>query len=550
MRGRLIAISILGVLLSCSAEAQTAAPKDTVIKGATIEIIQSYKPEVTRAPRPEPAPSLPPVDTTTPRLQYNVPQQTLFYSYGSLPLRPLALEITKEEPGFDSYVKLGGGNRSTLLLDAGSSYLKGDNYETAFRLHHLSQSGSIVNQKVSLTGLEADGTYHNNGRAFNAQLGISNNVYHYYGYDHNIYTYNEASVKQGFTLIDLGVNMVDEQAETKKLSFSPKVGFYSFSDKFNASEITVRANVPVTYDIDSNLQLYVAANITVTNLKNTATGGASNNIYQLAPGIRFKQGIFTGHAGISPTSGEANITTGKSNYLLPDVEVNFNLPGTQFRMNAGWQGNLVQNSYRQMATLNPYMSNAYVPAQTHTTEIFGGIKSNIGEHVTFNGRVSWWQYNNMPLFINDTASDKKQFLAIYDPKVNALGLQAAIRYQVAQTFSIGFNAQWMNFYNKTYTQLWHRPGVTFTGDVQAQPMKKLTINAYISFIDELYALDNNNRTLKLNSILDMGAGAEYEIIDRLNIFVQANNLLNNRYQRWYGYNAYGFNIFGGARLKF
>ena len=30
----------------------------------------------------------------------------------------------------------------------------------------------------------------------------------------------------------------------------------------------------------------------------------------------------------------------------------------------------------------------------------------------------------------------------------------------------------------------------------------------------------------------------------------ANNLLNSRYERWYGYDAFGFNILGGARLKF
>jgi outer membrane receptor protein involved in Fe transport len=187
--------------------------------------------------------------------------------------------------------------------------------------------------------------------------------------------------------------------------------------------------------------------------------------------------------------------------------------------------------------------------QTQSTEIYGGIKSNIGKHISFDGKLSWWQYNGLPIFINDTAGDKKQFLLLYD-QVNAIGLQAAIRYHIAETFSVGFSGQWMNFVKKSSPEVWHRPGVMFKGDVLAMPLKKLTINAYISFIDELYALDNGNRTLKLSSILDIGAGAEYEIIKRLNVFVQANNLLNSKYQRWYGYDAFGLNIFAGARLKF
>jgi len=550
MQGKYIAISVLGMFLSFSAAAQTAASKDTVIKGATIEIIQSYKPEVTRPPRPEPAPSLPPIDTTTPRLQYNTPPQTLFYSYGSLPLRPLALDISKEEKGYDSYVKLGGGNLSTILLDAGTAALKGDNYETSIRLHHLSQAGKISDQKTSSTGLDASGTYHTDSKkAIGVQLGVGNDAYRYYGYDHSIYSYPESAVKQAFTTISLGVDLEDELAEGKLFNYHPAIKFYSFSDKFNASETTVDLRVPVSYEIDSNLQLYASLNATITGFKNSMVS-VSNNIIQFAPGIKFTKGIFTGHAGIAPTFGEVNTVTGNSTFFLPDVEVRFNLPETQFIFNAGWQGKLIQNSYREMATRNPYMSNLYPIQQTQTNEVFAGIKSNIGDHITFNGRFSWWQYSNLPIFINDTATDKKQFNVIYDTKVNAIGLQAAIRYHVAQTFSIGFDAQWMNFYNKTYPQLWHIPGVRLKGDIQAQPMKKLNINAYISFLDELYALDNNNRTLKLSSILDIGAEAEYEVIDRVNIFLRANNLLNSRYERWYGYDAFGFNILGGARLKF
>lgn len=542
MKGKLLAISILGMLLSVSAQAQKASPKDTVIKGVTIEITQSYKPEVTRAPRPEPTPTLPPVDTTTPALQYQVPPQTLFYSYGSLPLRPLALDVIAPEEQFANYIKLGGGNLSTLYLDAGIGSLKGENYETAIHLSHLSQTGAIADQKLSLTGVDASGTLHSKGKAFGAQLGVHNNRYHQYGYDHSLYNYNISSVRQSYTTISLALDMKDELEETKQFSYHPTLQFYNFSEsQTSTNEQFIHAGIPFTYRVDSNLQVYAAVNATYTNFL-----AQTNNIFQIAPGVRFTKNIFTGHAGISPTWGNnGNV------YFLPDVEVNFTLPETQFMFNAGWEGKLVQNSFRQLATLNPYMSVGYPQQQTRTNELFAGIKSNIGNHITFNGRVSWWQYSNLPLFINDTATgDKKNFQLLYDSKVNALGLQAGIRYQVAHTFSIGFNGQWMNFYNKTYPKLWHTPGIRFTGDVMAQPIKKLTINAYISFLDELYALDNNNRTLKLSSILDIGAGAEYEIIKRISVFAQANNLLNSKYQLWYGYDAFGLNIFAGARLKF
>lgn len=544
MKVRQSAILMLGVLFSLPATAQRRQAKDTVIKAPTIEIIQSYKPEVTSTPRPEPTPSLPPVDTETPVLQYTVPPQTLFFSYGSLPLRPLALDILSKEKEYANYVKLGGGNLSTLLLDAGIGSLRGEDYETAIRFNHMSQSGAIKDQKVSFTGVDAEGTLHKNGKAFGANIGIHNDRYHYYGYDHSIYTYNLGNVRQSFTTIALGVNMKNDSATSiKQIDFQPSIDAYSFNESSHSTgETSFRLGLPATYNIDSNLQVYAAVNFTYT-----AYRGINNNIFQLAPGVRFSKDIFTGHAGISPTVGR----TGRL-YFLPDAEVNFTMPGTQFMFNAGWQGKLVQNSFRQLATTNPYIATTlpYTVNQARTNELFAGIKSNIGNHISFNGRVSWWQYNDLPLFINDTTTDMKNFNLVYDAKVNALGLSAGIRYQVAHTFSIGFNGQWMNFYNKTYPKLWHTPGVRFTGDVMAQPLKKLVVTAYVSFADEIYALERNNRTFKLNSALDLGAGAEYEIIKRVNVFLQANNLLNSRYQLWYGYEAFGFNIFGGARVKF
>jgi outer membrane receptor protein involved in Fe transport len=69
-------------------------------------------------------------------------------------------------------------------------------------------------------------------------------------------------------------------------------------------------------------------------------------------------------------------------------------------------------------------------------------------------------------------------------------------------------------------------------------------------MDEIYALQKGNKAVKLDPIMDIGGSAEYAFLNRLSAFVNANNLLNNKYQRWSGYQVYGMNIFGGIRLKF
>ena len=144
--------------------------------------------------------------------------------------------LSNEEQGYENYVKLGGGNQSTLYLDAGISSLKGDNYETTILLNHLSQSGSIADQKVSLTGADARGVYRNKGKAFGAQLGIHHNRFHYYGYDHSKYSYPLSAVRQAFTDLSLALDMKDELSDGKKFRYHPSISAGLFTDKFNASE--------------------------------------------------------------------------------------------------------------------------------------------------------------------------------------------------------------------------------------------------------------------------------------------------------------------------
>ncbi|RYE25270.1 MAG: TonB-dependent receptor [Sphingobacteriales bacterium] len=522
---------------------ETIIVRDTVIKGATIEIIQSYKPEIRSTPKPELTANLPPVDTSVPAMNYVVPQQTLSYNYTSFPLRPLALGTDSINTPFANYVKIGGGNLSTLLLDAGIGSLRGDGYESNIQLRHLSQSGDITNQKSSLTNLDADGTLHSNGNAWHAALGVLRNQYNYYGYDHSIYDPVRDSVKQAFTGVSLQLDMKNELQMIDGLDYHPTVGLQLYGDRFDASERSVNFSVPVTYTIDTNLQVALGINGNFTQFVN-ASVSQGNNVFQLAPALLFRQNGLQAHIGINPTLGKGN------SYLLPDITASYNVPNSQFAIHAGWQANLRQNTYQSLSTLNPYMLNAYTLSQTRADEVYVGLQTNVGQHLTINGRVSWWQYNYLPLFVNDTLTDSKQFNVLYDSKVNAISVQAAARYQVANTFALGLAGTWFNFYSHTFDEVWHEPAIKLKADLMVKPTPALTITAYLSVMDQIYALTQSGQADKLNAIVDLGAGAEYQLIPRLSLFLQVNNLLNSKNERWLGYQAYGLNVFGGLRFKF
>jgi outer membrane receptor protein involved in Fe transport len=262
------------------------------------------------------------------------------------------------------------------------------------------------------------------------------------------------------------------------------------------------------------------------------------------PGVSFHKKAFSLHAYLDPAIGQnGNI------YFLPDVAAGYGLLHNMLTISGGWQALLRQNTYEQLSTENPYMLNTYSVLQTRSDEVFVNADVAIGHHLTLSGRISWWAYDNLPVFLNNFG-DQRKFDVAYDTKLNATSLLGAIRYQVANTLSVGFNASFYNFTNGSYKYVWNEPSVRFKGDLMFRPLRSLTVTAYLSALEDIYALDANNDIQKLKSIFDIGANAEYDIIPRLSVFAQTTNLLNDKYQRWLGYQAYGINVYGGLRLKF
>ncbi len=545
MNKQLTAILIIIILGHQAAFAQRkgrAAARDTM-RTNTIEVVQSYRPEIQQAQKPELAPDLPPADTSAGRMQYDVPVQTLNFTYRSQPLKPLALlgRDTGALP-FANYLKLGGGNLSTLYIDAGIGSLQGENYETAIHLHHLSQKGIIKFQESMLTGVEATGTLRTAGHAWHAGISGLRNSHYQYGYDHAAMP-GFTPPQQVLTGVRLQAGAENESENASGIRYQPQISASYFGGSRIDGEQQITVSAPFSKDIDSSIRVHIDLSGSYTALQ-VAGIGNSAGMFALNTGISFQRDFFKGHVYLAPTVGYNN------SYLLPDIMASAQI--RQFTVKGGWKALLHQNSYERFFLRNPFVTpSLFSPLllQNRTDEVYGDAQTNIGNNIMVAGRVSWWQFRNMPLFINNPI-DRKQFDIITDPTINAVSLQANVRYQVARIFALGLSGSWFNYYNSTFTHVWHEPGIQLKADFQFSPMPNLTITGYLMALDQIYATDITGRAIKLKAIMDLGCGAEYTIIPRLSAFLNINNLLNNSYQRWHYYPAYGFNIYGGLRLKF
>lgn len=534
--------SLLLVSLMYGTAAMAQRGADTVLKGSTIEVTQSYKPRVKQAPKPEWKPQLPAVDTSRPRLNFDVPQQTLYYAYNSTPLRPLALGKNMNARPFPNYIKVGGGNLNTIYADAGIGGIYGKDYETAIHLSHISQKGKILNQQSSLTGLEAAGDVHRKAEDWHGGVSAFHNRYHYYGYDHVLYNYEKEAVQQAYTSVALNGGLDNRKDTSADFTYTPDVAVSYYAARYNTSEISARLNAPITYNINRNLGLHLGVSGAVTSYK-ADTITQSNNYIIAAPGVKLSIKDFNGHALAGFGLGKDGNT-----YFLPDVLLALDLPNISMKVSGGWQATLRQNTYEQLTTENPYLMSHYQVVQTKRDEIFLQAQGSGGDHFSYSGRVSWWNYVDLPTFLNDTGDTKAFYIRYQD--VQALAVQISGRYHVANRWSAGLTAELFSFLNSTDQFVWHEPATRITADAAFNITPKLTASAFFYFLGGIHARDVAYNAITLNPAADLSLGAEYLIIPRLSVFAQVNNVLNNKYQRWYNYQVYGFNIYGGLRLKF
>ena len=76
------------------------------------------------------------------------------------------------------------------------------------------------------------------------------------------------------------------------------------------------------------------------------------------------------------------------------------------------------------------------------------------------------------------------------------------------------------------------------------------------FFSELWAWDGgrylgaDDSDYKLKGAFDLSSGAEFRITKNFNLWLQLNNILNNKYERWNQYQVYGFNLLGGITYSF
>ncbi len=539
----------LMLLAARPAAAQRERPGGTdTLRPAVVDVVQQYIPQIRVPARPELRPLLPVADTTAPVFTYEVPQQTLNYSYRSLPLRPLALKIDSPTLGQPGFVRLGGGNRSTRLAEIGYATGRGEPWTLVASGRHLSQRGVIRDQRISLTEGSATGSVQAVGHNFFAQISAYRNGFGIYGFNPEIQRGAQPPVVRSVysaAHAEVGGRGADTLSY---LTYAPRVRVGHFGARGPGHiESTVGFTIPVEHEVDSNFTVGLQIGGDFTRVRSGSGLRDGNNVFSVAPHAHYSWPWGEVRVVATPTWGRGGVA-----YLLPDASVEI-APGkgVALRVGGGYMARLHRNTIEELAAKNPYLGHYDAIGQTRADEGWIGLRGAIGQYFSYTLRGSRWRWHRLPLFINDfEGGDPQRFRVLYAEEVTALSGQASLRYAVGESFALGVTATLYNFTNSPYARVWGEPGARLTGEVLSRPAKGLELSAYTTLQERIYTPAANSTEVRVRGVLDLGGTVRYAVHPRFGIFATVTNALNRRYVRWYGYPAIGLAAIGGIQATF
>lgn len=528
--------------VEAAALADTASPR-------VVTVTSSFKPSLKNAAKINFTAASTYVDSSRTPVTYNVPSQNLFFSYQPVPISPLALPA---DTGFrwqnDHTIRAGLGNFNSFLL--GGSFSFGDGVKTNTIVHadYLTNKGDLFAQQYARLGLHVVSvlnTNHNN--EWTTQASYKNTTRYFYGFEPSTLGFKKEDILQRFNEAGIEVGLRNKKANAFNITYAPKLALKYFADNRQGKEYNAILDAPIRKSFANKfaIDLGITADIASTSVPSFAnTLTIRNNLFYVSPSVLFQSKLFRLQAGIRPSWDNSKYAT------LPNITAEAKVAETGLLVEAGWIGYFQKNGYRSLSDINPWIAQPTSLFNTKIGEQYAGIRGAAGNHLTYRARLSFMRMNNQPLFPN-SPGDGKWFNVFFEPALDLLQLHGEIGYTLQEKLSVLGGVTYRQFTSlQTAEKAWGLLQFEITGALKWKMFKDLQITADVFLWDGSHYRNRNLATFKLDPAADLNIGAAFSVMPKLNLWVQLNNVLNNKYRRWNQYEVLGLNVLGGVVYSF
>ncbi|MEZ4721592.1 MAG: hypothetical protein R2813_06900 [Flavobacteriales bacterium] len=583
----------LGVLLAGPLVAQQKRTGNEDTLKTTIRTVFDYKPTIADARKLSEAPFT--IDTVLPKPEPN-------YMYGSnrmeTEFKPDSIQAAKMkgeplDPLYRAYTRIGAGNGINYLGDLYVNTVRSRNGSMGIEAHGIGTQGALKDLPPAPYN-RWNGEV--NGKRFFKKHALEGAVFYdrerlqNYGYSYDDpasaqyyldYQGNEGVFKQAYQRVGAEGNLKSFYTDSTKLNHIVALRYENWMDLHGANnENNIAANGEVSRFFGSHqvkVQALVDMNlVNYVDSFNYAPFGAveqspSNHIIGLKPVMTSQWKKFRVEYGFNVQAQIAS--AGTTPRIYPHLYAKYNLLKDVLIPYAGVTGGLQRNNLSNLTESNPFLltRNTMLRNTDEVLNIYGGFRGAISREITYNLQASRYLQRNAPMFINYNASQfnlgtsrfgENYFLVNYDT-INVFEISGELMYRVGDKIQVVGTGIYRSYQTEVEFEAWQRPAIEagLTGFYQIQ--NKIIIKAqahilgpqwtksYESTSEKFFGNDGKDvYGNKLAPVIDLNAGLEYRYTERLSGFINVNNFIAQRYQRWNQYPVQRINVIGGITYSF
>ena len=551
-----------------------------------MDVTRDYEPTVRKADKLGIAPNM--IDTVAlrPEVHYEVHPSPINYGFDVTPIKPVQVSLDEYRTLQPFYLKVGAGVPFQSVLDAYFSSTQKTDGKWGVFLNHYGSWSDIKNvngiktpaaQTFNKVGLYGDHRFGRNGRfGVRGEIGYDYDKVSRYGYD--------AAWNRGAVLPDLSSGALRQNFSTvhgkigfghafEDLSyFNIRFGFEGayFQDRFDMKQADVKGFLDMGKLFGGRHE--VTLHVGYDYYKGSGElSGYKDGILSVRPLYRLK-------------AGKAEFSLGAEYVLDNDGDRNesafFPLFGFQWNTGRGGfvpylnlDGQYINNGYRHLASVNPYVLQGTVGRNTAEYNARVGFKGSAASSFSYNVFGGYSRYRNMNYFMNyvyNAPTPEDLYLgnvfAVAGSDVSMWTLGGEIEARVSGSFGLELGVQY-RWYDKielgqdegediiVSTGL---PDLTASLGVKYNYRDKFLLKAGVDVCGprDFTALSTGlpsgfgltDRHIDMQ--FDVHLGAEYNISKTIGVFVEGRNLANQKLFYYNQYPALGINFLAGVKLQF
>lgn len=412
-------------------------------------------------------------------------------------------------------------------------------------------------------------TWYLNGSFFN-------NTFNYYGNPYIFSTADQApSLYEGFMKNNQNINVIEAETGITSKERSD-VLYYSANIKYN--NFSTKYGLNTNYDGISGSLFDALVNIAAPVQTDHKAGVEGGIFFQTFSNVDFlpllekdpfhNLTIFKAKPYYSIDGGNFQLSLGANINWASDIENKFVVAPSiktswnfdeksllYFNVDGGINDNNVVAMNRVNRYINP-ASRVFISQTLYDAKI--GVRSGVINGFEFDIFGGYKYTKDEHLFVPNESPSWGNVSEMMYANLGAGHFGGALKTKLIPYTDLSLKAQ-THFYNVSkYTLTDTAPDKK---EAWGLPSFTLDFNADFSFIENLtfsvnYIFEGgrktyvNNTSTTMDNINELNIRGSYNILDWLSFYVKVNNVMSQKYERYYGYTNQGINALGGISLKF